>query len=99
MKEYSNANLRRSSQKKLRETRSQYAKLIKAMKRAESKMDPVLTKFKDHVLYLKHNLNAQAISSLKGELGAVESNVQTLIKDMEISIKQADSFIATMNKG
>ena len=98
LKEYSSANLRKSSQAKLTQTRKQYAQLIKAMKRAESKMPPVLAKFKDQVLFLKHNLNAQAIASLKSELGSVESNINILIKEMEASIKQADAFISSMNK-
>jgi hypothetical protein len=98
LKEYSSASLRKSSQGKLTHTRTQYAQLIKAMKRAESKMPPVLAKFKDQVLFLKHNLNAQAIASLKSELGSVESNINTLIKEMEVSIKQADAFISSMNK-
>ncbi|TFG62516.1 MAG: DUF2959 domain-containing protein [Nitrospirales bacterium] len=98
LKEYSSANLRKSSQGKLAQTRTQYAQLIKAMKRAESKMPPVLAKFKDQVLFLKHNLNAQAIASLKSELGSVESNINILIKEMETSIKQADAFISSMNK-
>ena len=98
LKQYSSANLRKSSQSKLSQTRKQYTQLIKAMKRAESKMDPVLAKFKDQVLFLKHNLNAQAIASLKSELGSVESNIQVLIKEMEASIKEADSFITAMSK-
>jgi hypothetical protein len=61
-------------------------------------MPPVLAKFKDQVLVLKHNLNAQAIASLKSELGSVESNIKILIKEMESSIKQADAFISSMNK-
>ena len=99
LKEYTSANLRKSSQTKLTKTRTQYAKLIKAMKRAERKMPPVLGKFKDQVLFLKHNLNAQAISSLKSELGTVESNINALIKEMESSIKQADTFISSMHTG
>ena len=98
LKEYSNANLRGTSQQKLNQTRKQYGQLIKAMKRAEDKMGPVLAAFKDQVLFLKHNLNAQAIASLKNELVAVESDVSKLIKDMEASIKEADSFIAAMTK-
>jgi hypothetical protein len=98
LKEYSSASLRRNSQKKLTQTRTQYAQLIKAMKRAETKMDPVLAKFKDQVLFLKHNLNAQAIASLKNELVSVEGNIGSLIKEMETSIKEADSFIASMAK-
>lgn len=98
LQQYSSANLRKNSQAKLTQTRKQYTHLIKAMKRAESKMDPVLAKFKDQVLFLKHNLNAQAIASLKSELGSVESNIQVLIKEMEASIQQADSFITAMSK-
>ncbi len=98
LKEYSSDSLRRNSQKKLNHTRTQYAQLIKAMKRAESTMDPVLATFKDQVLFLKHNLNAQTIASLKSELSTVETNVASLIKEMESSIKEADSFISVMAK-
>jgi len=98
LKEYSSASLRRSSQTKLTQTRAQYTQLIKAMKRAESKMPPVLAKFEDQVLFLKHNLNAHAIASLKSELGSVEKNIKILIKEMETSIKQADAFISSMTK-
>ena len=61
-------------------------------------MDPVLAKLKDHVLFLKHNLNAQAIASLKSELVTVEGNIQSLIKDLNASIQEADSFIDSMEK-
>ncbi|MDT7044089.1 DUF2959 domain-containing protein [Candidatus Nitronereus thalassa] len=96
--QYSNASLRRASQQKLEQTRKQYGQLIKAMKRAETKMEPVIAAFKDQVLFLKHNLNAQAIASLKQELVSVEGNISSLIKDMEKSIKEADSFIAAMQE-
>ena len=46
--------------------------------------------------YLKHNLNAHAIASLKQELVSVEGDISALIKDMETSIKEADSFISKM---
>jgi hypothetical protein len=98
LKEYSSESLRQNSKKQLTQTRTQYAQLIKAMKRAESTMNPVLAKFKDHVLFLKHNLNAQAIASLKNELSAVEGNIASLIKEMERSIQEADTFISTMSK-
>jgi ElaB/YqjD/DUF883 family membrane-anchored ribosome-binding protein len=98
LKEYSSPALRKNSQKQLTQTRAQYAQLIKAMKRAESKMDPVLVKFKDQVLFLKHNLNAETIASLKSELVSVEGNIASLIKELNASIKEADSFIASMEK-
>ena len=94
--QYSNKSLRRDSEKKLERTRRQYEQLIKAMRRAEAKIDPVLNAFRDQVLYLKHNLNAQAIASLQSELVAVESDIAVLIKEMEKSIGEADSFIKIM---
>ncbi|MFZ1746870.1 MAG: DUF2959 family protein [Nitrospirales bacterium] len=38
------------------------------------------------------------MSSLKSELVSVEGNIASLIKEMEASIKEADSFIASMEK-
>ena len=96
LKEYSSDSLRRSSARKLNQTRRQYAQLIGAMKRAESKMDPVLVAFNDQVLFLKHNLNAKAIASLQTELVSVESEVNSLIKDMNASIREANAFISAM---
>lgn len=93
---YSNEKLRRSSAAKLKATRRQYQQLVGAMKRAEKRIDPVLNVFRDHVLYLKHNLNAQAISSLQSELVSVEESVGRLIREMEVSINESERFIKTM---
>lgn len=92
--EYSNANLRRQSEQQLNDTRRQYNALVRQMRQVESRMQPVLTAFQDQVLYLKHNLNAQAIGALKGELGRIESDVATLIQNMQQSIAESEAFIA-----
>ena len=68
------------------------------MKRAESKIQPVLSVFNDLVLYLKHNLNAQAIAALQGELVGLEENVDRLVREMEASIREADQFISKLQK-
>ncbi len=94
--QYSNASLRRDSEKKLAATRRQYKQLIQAMHKAEKKIAPVLTALGDQVLYLKHNLNAKAIASLQNELVTVESDIADLVKEMEKSITEANSFIKTM---
>ena len=93
---YTSDELRRASERKLKDTNSKYEKLIAAMKRAESKIDPVLNAFRDQVLFLKHNLNAQAIASLQDEVVSVSADVSSLIKEMEASIAEADEFISNM---
>lgn len=94
--QYSNEKLRRASEQKLDQTRQRYSYLIGAMKRAETKIEPVLVAFRDQVLFLKHNLNAQAIASLQSELASVEADIASLIKEMEASIAEADAFIQAM---
>ena len=98
LSQYTNDELRRASEQKLEQTQQRYTQLIGAMKRAESKIDPVLSAFRDQVLFLKHNLNAQAIASLQDELASVETNIAALIKEMEASIVEADAFIKAMTK-
>lgn len=94
--EYSSAKLKRDSESKLRDTERRYSQLLRSMRRAESRMAPVLDALKDNVLYLKHNLNAKAIGALQGELGSIESDVARLIADMNNAIAESDAFIASL---
>lgn len=87
------ANLQAQSRKTLATTQSRYADMLNSLKKAEATMNPVLIKLKDHVLYLKHNLNAKAIGSLKGESAAIERDINKLITEMNNSIAAADKFI------
>jgi hypothetical protein len=96
IKDISSDSMKASSRDQLRQTRERYEEMHTALKRAEQSMDPVLTKFRDHVLYLKHNLNAQAIASLKGEAISIQNDISRLIEDMNASIQQADAFIKQM---
>ena len=91
-----NVKLKSKSRASLQDTRSRFARLQRSMARAESSMDPVLNNLRDYVLYLKHNLNSQAVSSLRKEVADIETEVSSLIQDMNRSIKEADAFVKTM---
>jgi len=91
-----NVKLQSKSRASLKDTRSRFARLQRSMARAEASMDPVLNSLRDYVLYLKHNLNAQAVSSLRKEMTDIETEVSSLIADMNRSIKEADAFVKTM---
>jgi len=93
-----NPDIKRNSATQLSTTKSRYAELLGAMKKASAGMDPVLVAFHDHVLALKHNLNAQAISSLQSTVTSIQSDVTKLVDDMQRSIQEADSFLQTMGK-
>jgi DNA repair exonuclease SbcCD ATPase subunit len=96
--QYESRELRQSSERQLKDTEKRYGELIGAMHRAEQKMKPVLAAFHDQVLFLKHNLNAQAIASLQGQVVELESDVARLIADMDAAIKEANAFIDQMSR-
>jgi chromosome segregation ATPase len=97
--QYSDAALRTKSERQLRATRSRYDQLMTAMRRAESKLEPALRPLRDQVLYLKHNLNAQAIAGLKGEVAQVDAQVGRLVAELDRAIAEADRFIRELEQG
>ncbi|MBZ0172064.1 MAG: DUF2959 domain-containing protein, partial [Phycisphaerales bacterium] len=96
--QYSSASLRDASEAQLRDTEARYEQLISAMRDAESRMEPVLVAFRDQVLFLKHNLNARAIASLDRTVLELESEVDRLIAEMNVSIAEANAFIEAMGE-
>ena len=94
--EIKTASLRDASRQELVATKQRYDELHSALVAAEQSMTPVLTQFNDYVLYLKHNLNAQAIASLQGESASIQSEITRLIEQMNQSIARADTFVKQM---
>lgn len=97
--QYTDPKLRRSSEQQLDDTRDRFEQMDRVMNRAADKMDPVLDAFRDQVLFLKHNLNARAIASLEDTAAELQSDVASLIRDMEASINEATSFIEEIQGG
>ncbi|MBG90102.1 MAG: DNA repair protein [Verrucomicrobiales bacterium] len=96
LEEIKTMSLKVKSKKLLVDTRGRYQTMVSSLKKAETSMGPVLQKFKEHVTFLKHNLNAAAIASLKGEALNIQGEIGKLIDDMNASIKSADDFIKTL---
>lgn len=90
--------LRQVSRQQLNDTRQRYDDMLRALKRSEQSMDPVLHKLHDYVLALKHTLNAQAMAALSGESAKIQADVSKLIDDMNTSIARADEFIKQLPK-
>ncbi|NOT84121.1 MAG: DUF2959 domain-containing protein [Methylococcaceae bacterium] len=97
LEQYANRGLRASSKQQLKISRQRYLRLIKTFNRAEEKMQPVLSAFKDQVLFLKHNLNAQAIAAVQHEFVEIGLDISQLIRVMEVIITEANEFIASLS--
>jgi hypothetical protein len=98
LKLYKRADLRESSKRKLEDTKTRYRQMLDSMHRAEKSMEPVLLSFRDNVLFLKHNLNAQAIGSLKSEFSSLKGKIDGLIQNMNEAIKTSNKFIADIKQ-
>ncbi|MGY5453154.1 DUF2959 domain-containing protein [Agarivorans sp. MS3-6] len=96
LEQYQSTSLKAESKQQLNDTRKRYAAMLKAMRRAEAQMQPVLSRLNDNQLYLKHNLNARAIGAVGKEFTRLEQEVADVIQQMSKAIAESDKFIATM---
>jgi Protein of unknown function (DUF2959) len=92
-----NKKLKAQSAVMLRQSRLNEAGYIKSMRQTEARMTPVITAFHDQVTFLKHNLNARAIGSLKGTSSKMSTDVDVLMISLDASMAQADTLIASLN--
>ena len=90
--------MRTNSARKLEDTRTRYDKMLASMHKAEKSMEPILRTFHDNVLYLKHNLNAQAIGSLRSEFAGLKVKIEDLIKNMNDAISSSNQFIENLKQ-
>ncbi len=96
--QYRDANLRARSREQLAQTKSRSAQVLAAMHRAQASFEPALARLEDQVLFLKHNLNASAIGSIKDELPRVQADAERLKRDIEAAVAEADKFLAEFGK-
>jgi predicted secreted protein len=92
-----NKKLKTQSAGMLRQSRLSEAGYIKSMRQTEARMTPVITAFQDQVTFLKHNLNARAIGSLKGTSAKMSTDVDVLMVSLNGSMAQADALIASLS--
>jgi len=95
---FQSSELRNSSKRQLQQTRTRYKEMLASMHLAESSMSPVLRTFRDNVLFLKHNLNAQAIGSLRMEFSSLKKEIDGLIQKMNAAIKTSDQFLSNIKQ-
>jgi predicted small secreted protein len=79
-----------------KEKRDILVQRIRAMRRTEDQIAPVLKAFHDQVLFLKHNLNSRAIGSLKGTSATLQGDVADLVQSIDASSQEADKLISSL---
>lgn len=97
IKQMTTPSYQTESRRQLRETRDRYSAMHSALARAEKTMQPALARLRDQVLFLKHNLNARAVDSLKKKGEGLQTDIDRVIREVNASIEKADRFIQEMS--
>jgi hypothetical protein len=91
-----NGKLKSQDTVMLRNAKTRQGTYMRAMRRTEDQITPVLKAFHDQVLFLKHNLNSRAIGSLKNTSTGLQSDVADLIQSIDASSQEADKLISSL---
>ena len=91
-----NGKLKSQDTVMLRNAKTRQATYMRAMHRTEDQIEPVLKAFHDQGLFLKPNLNARAIGSLKNTSAGLQSDVAGLVQSIDSSSQEADKLISSL---
>ena len=91
-KELSNKSYRNDSLRKLAVAKKNFGKMSSSLATTQKKLETVTKKYKDQVIYLKHNLNAKSLSAFRGEFKSIRSEMEILISSISKSIRESDQF-------
>ena len=80
--------------RKLNDTKRQYERMIRSMENGFGR-NPFWMCSR---IRCQHNLNARAISSLKGELSGIQSEINQLIAQMQTSIDESRRFVEQLRQ-
>jgi ElaB/YqjD/DUF883 family membrane-anchored ribosome-binding protein len=92
-----NPDLRKKSEDRLAKTKASYEQIGKAGDKASDLYDPFMKALQDQVTYLGHDLNADALASLKPEAQKINQEADKLMKSIDDTITTANTNIGALN--
>lgn len=90
---YQSDRLRADSERHLGEVRGHYQQMLAAMRQAEDLLLPLQAGFNDQTLFLKHGLDPE-----NRALRRLQSDIADFIRAMEVSVGEADAFLARLQQ-
>lgn len=93
---FQDQNLRFKRELDLQEARRQCGQLLLSLHATENRMIPVLSAFRDYLVFLQDNLDARTVASLQPELAAMAGNIADLFYNIDSTIVESDEFLAEL---
>jgi hypothetical protein len=92
----SNPDLKKRSDERLAKTKERFAEIDAAGQKAKEAYAPVMKALQDQVTFLGHDLNAEAVSSLKPDAAKLNTQAQELGQRIDETIAIANKSIAAL---
>lgn len=91
-----NADLRKKSDERLAATKASYAEIGTVGQKASDLYGPFMKDLQDQVTFLGHDLNADAVASLKPEAAKINEKAKKLIQSIDDTITTANTNIGAL---
>ncbi len=91
-----NADLRKKSEERLAATQASYAEIGTVGQKASDLYGPFMKNLQDQVTFLGHDLNAEAVASLKPEAAKINEAASKLIQSIDDTITTANTNIGAL---
>jgi hypothetical protein len=88
-----NAKLKERSQGRLEATRARYQAVLESVAAAQSSCDAFHTELDDHTLFLEHDLNAESVESIAGDVEDLGERKQELDQRLDHCVAVAKKYV------
>ncbi|MEM7307978.1 MAG: DUF2959 family protein [Planctomycetota bacterium] len=90
---FSSPTLRGKSEAMLRENQKRFEALLVELQRTEAQVVPLLTEYRDYVLFFNHNLNPRAIATIQDTLPAFLETSDAVEEAMKADAALSERFV------
>jgi hypothetical protein len=93
LESFGNTRMRQRSQSRLDETRTRYQSILGATQAAQIALDSYNKDLRDHALFLRHDLNATSVESIRADVRLLNEQIQELDKRFDATTAAARAYV------
>jgi len=93
MEAFGNSRMRQRSQSRLDETRTRFQSIVGATQAAQIALDAFHDDMRDHALFLRHDLNSDAVASIRADVRALNDQIRGLDTRFDATTAAARSYV------
>lgn len=93
MEAFGNSRMRQRSQTRLDETRTSYQSIVGASQAAQIALDAFHDDLRDHATFLRHDLNANSVASLRGDVRQLREQIEGLDMRFDATVAAARAYV------